>query len=74
MSLYFKIYILKAIQEVHSEPEKIDAILDKLLDINMKLIMVENGAESVDEVTLPYMDDEESMFLESPPGEAEEEV
>lgn len=77
MSLYFKIYILKALQDVHTDAEKIDAIeaiLDRLLDINMKLIMVENGVESVDEVTLPYMDDEESMFLETPPGEAEEEV
>lgn len=73
MSLYFKINILKALQEVHAEPEKIETILNRLLDINLKLIMVDNGVESVDEVTLPYMDDEVSMFLETPPGEAEEE-
>jgi hypothetical protein len=57
MSLYFKINTLNAIQEVHPEPQKLEPVLDRLLGINYKLILVDDGWESADEITLLYIED-----------------
>lgn len=64
-SLYFKINLLEVIQELHPQPQKINHLLDNLLDVNYKLIRVDKGLENIDEITAPYMEDEESLMLET---------
>jgi len=59
VSLYLKINVMKAIQEVHPEPQKLDAAVDRLLDFNHRLIMVEEGQEEADETLIPYLEEED---------------
>ena len=60
MRLYFKINVVQLINEsttTTEESEKVEALLDKLLDINYKLLMYESGYGEIDEGITPYIVD-----------------
>jgi hypothetical protein len=54
--LYFKINMLQLISQSLANPEKVNAILDKLLDLNYKLVMYDCGLGVADESIVPYID------------------
>jgi len=63
MGLYFKINMIETIMEVHPDPAKIEPLLDKLLEMNYKIMM----ADQNDQEILPYLDDEEEILCELEP-------
>jgi len=56
--LYFKINILYQIKEISEESEKVNTALDRLLDINFKVLMYESGYGESEESILPYIEQE----------------
>jgi hypothetical protein len=58
MALYFKISILQQVKEALVDPEQIDFILDKLLDINYKLLMDEEKIDEAEECITPDIERE----------------
>ncbi len=57
-ALHFKINLLKIIHSVHPNPKQIESYLNRLLDLNYKLIMEEREPEE-ENVSLNYLDDSE---------------
>lgn len=55
--LYFKINVMKMIRDVHPQPRRVDMALNKLLDINFRVLLAENHIERVDESILPYLNE-----------------
>jgi len=64
MGLYFKINTLTKIKNAHQDPEKVNIVLDKLLDLNYKVVMVDNGFGIMDEVVAPYFEDKGNILSE----------
>jgi len=64
MSLYFKINLIQMIQEAHPNPKKLDGVLDKLLDLNYKLIAADEGEGTIDEAILPYLGEDYVEILD----------
>jgi len=44
-ALYFKINVLQMIQNAHSNPSRIEPLLNKFLDINYNLLLIELESE-----------------------------
>ena len=55
-ALYFKINVLKMIRDARPDP-KVENALNKLLDINFKILLFENHLERADESIWPYLND-----------------
>jgi len=73
MSLYFKINMMEAIMDVHPDPSKVEPVLDKLLEMNYKLMMADQEPGDIDQEILPYLNDEDQILYELDDWNHEEE-
>lgn len=76
VGLYFKINMLIRIHKAHPEPQRVIEALNRLLEVNYRVIMFENGYGVMDEAIGPYFEekDKESFMLDNALEEIKEEV
>lgn len=63
LALYLQIYILQLIQEAHPEPQKIEPLLNKYLDINYKLMMLEYSKSAMEDFEFDLADIDSSQTV-----------